>query len=103
MLAQQRFLCHSKGMRRGAAKEMDMTCNLGCKTECKAKVHGCASECPALPWQPGMVSGQCRWIHDGDESRLVDEAGVTWQTHYRGGADTWAGSIQRHETMGDNW
>jgi hypothetical protein len=27
-------------------------CKLGCTTECKAKAHGCASECPALPWQP---------------------------------------------------
>lgn len=27
-------------------------CELGCTTECKAKEHGCASECPALPWQP---------------------------------------------------
>lgn len=27
-------------------------CELGCTTECKAKAHGCASECPALPWQP---------------------------------------------------
>jgi hypothetical protein len=27
-------------------------CSLGCTTECKAKLHGCASECPALPWQP---------------------------------------------------
>ena len=27
-------------------------CALGCTDECKAKVHGCASECPALPWQP---------------------------------------------------
>ena len=28
------------------------SCSLGCTTECKAKMHGCASECPALPWQP---------------------------------------------------
>lgn len=27
-------------------------CELGCVTTCKARVHGCASECPALPWQP---------------------------------------------------
>lgn len=27
-------------------------CTLGCVDECKAKMHGCASECPALPWQP---------------------------------------------------
>ncbi len=27
-------------------------CPQGCTTECQAKVHGCASECPALPWQP---------------------------------------------------
>lgn len=30
-----------------------MSCRLGCDVECKAKAHGCASECPALPWQPG--------------------------------------------------
>lgn len=29
-----------------------MTCKLGCTTMCKAKEAGCASECPALPWQP---------------------------------------------------
>ena len=29
-----------------------MTCNLGCTETCKARDHGCASECPALPWQP---------------------------------------------------
>lgn len=28
------------------------SCELGCKDFCKAKQHGCASECPALPWQP---------------------------------------------------
>lgn len=27
-------------------------CSLGCQTECLAKAHGCASECPALPAQP---------------------------------------------------
>ena len=27
-------------------------CSLKCTTECLARVHGCASECPALPWQP---------------------------------------------------
>lgn len=27
-------------------------CELGCTEVCKAKEHGCASECPALPWQP---------------------------------------------------
>lgn len=27
-------------------------CELGCTKECKAKAEGCASECPALPWQP---------------------------------------------------
>ena len=27
-------------------------CNLGCVKECKARIDGCASECPALPWQP---------------------------------------------------
>ena len=29
-----------------------MSCRLGCTTVCKAKEHGSASECPALPWQP---------------------------------------------------
>ena len=29
-----------------------MSCELGCTVECKAKAHGCASDCPALPWQP---------------------------------------------------
>lgn len=32
-----------------------MSCNLGCTDECKARLHGCASECPALPWQPGAT------------------------------------------------
>lgn len=27
-------------------------CELGCTEACKAREHGCASECPALPWQP---------------------------------------------------
>lgn len=27
-------------------------CSLNCTDACKAKEHGCASECPALPWQP---------------------------------------------------
>ena len=31
------------------------SCELGCKEFCKAKQHGCASECPALPWQPNQV------------------------------------------------
>jgi len=29
-----------------------MTCVLKCTDVCKAKQHGCAGECPALPWQP---------------------------------------------------
>jgi len=27
-------------------------CPLGCTETCKAKEHGCASECPVLPAQP---------------------------------------------------
>lgn len=30
-------------------------CSLGCSEACRAKEHGCASECPALPWQPGAA------------------------------------------------
>lgn len=29
-------------------------CELGCTDTCKANEHGCASECPALPWQPAQ-------------------------------------------------
>ena len=36
-------------------------CELGCTTECKAKTHGCASECPALPWQPKPSPQQGEW------------------------------------------
>lgn len=37
-----------------SAKAARTRCTLGCVTECLAKVNGCASECPALPWQPGQ-------------------------------------------------
>jgi hypothetical protein len=39
-------------------------CSLGCTKVCQAKEHGCASECPALPWQPEAVvqGGQTRVI-----------------------------------------
>jgi hypothetical protein len=48
--------------------------------------------------------GECNWQVHGDEAWLVDEAGVTWHTTWLPGPhDDWAGSIQRHETMGDNW
>ena len=41
------------GMKLYAAPIPPVTsCKLGCTTECKAKAHGCASECPVLPWQP---------------------------------------------------
>lgn len=33
-------------------KESESKCEYTCKDECLAKMHGCASECPALPWQP---------------------------------------------------
>jgi sugar phosphate isomerase/epimerase len=32
--------------------EEPQSCRLGCVVECLARSHGCASECPALPWQP---------------------------------------------------
>ena len=52
---------------------------------------------------PGtFVTGECHWERDAHEDYLVDEAGVVWQTFWRGGPqDTWADSIQRHKTMGD--
>jgi hypothetical protein len=59
---------------------------------------------PALrnPTPQSVVIGKCHWERDGDTDRLIDEAGTVWQTFYRDGPhDTWAGSIQRHETMGD--
>lgn len=31
---------------------MKSECSLGCETHCQARAAGCASECPALPWQP---------------------------------------------------
>lgn len=31
-----------------------LKCELGCVEVCKAREHGCASECPALPWQPAQ-------------------------------------------------
>lgn len=50
------------------------------------------------------VTGGCRWEHDDAAARLVDEANVIWQVQYRGAPiDTFGGSIQRHETMGDAW
>jgi hypothetical protein len=38
-----------------AAATTKSQCNLGCITSCKAREHGCASECPALPWQPAAA------------------------------------------------
>ncbi len=35
-----------------AALQEPTPCRLGCTTECQAREHGCASDCPALPWQP---------------------------------------------------
>jgi hypothetical protein len=35
-------------------------CSLKCTTECLARVHGCASECPALPWQPAAPAPVAR-------------------------------------------
>lgn len=56
------------------------------------------------PTPQTTVTGECHWEHVHDESYLVDEAGVVWQTHWRGApADTYAGSVQRHETLADNW
>lgn len=75
--------------------------------------HGCAvhyfarARCDCAPkrHQPSpatAVTGVCHWEHDAEASYLVDEAGCIWQTHYRDTVpDTWAGSVQRHETMGD--
>ena len=37
-----------------------MTCKLGRTDACKAREHGCASECPALPWQPADSARQAR-------------------------------------------
>jgi len=34
-----------------------VTCSLGCKISCRAREHGCPSECPALPWQPSIPEG----------------------------------------------
>lgn len=47
-------------------------CELGCSTECKAKEHGCASECPALPWQPAAPQA----ITDHDISDWADRHGI---------------------------
>lgn len=47
--------------------------------------------------------GTCHWEREGDVDRLVDQAGFVWQTFYRDcPQDAWSGSVQRHETMGDN-
>lgn len=35
-----------------AERTQPKACALGCKAECKAELHGCASECPALPARP---------------------------------------------------
>lgn len=42
------------------------TCTLGCTVECKAEAHGCASDCPALPWQPtiNVSESSARALHD---------------------------------------
>jgi len=56
------------------------------------------------PTPSTQVTGQCRWVRTPDEDLLVDEAGVVWQRFWRAGPrDSWSGSLQRHETMGDNF
>jgi hypothetical protein len=40
-------------------------CKLGCTITCKAKEHGCASECPALPWQPAQQAQHHYLTADG--------------------------------------
>ena len=36
----------------------EFTCSAGCTTECLARLHGCASECPSLPQQPATAPEQ---------------------------------------------
>lgn len=62
-------------------------CPFGCKDACKAKEHGCASECPALPWQPTDQLGQVeptnireRWNIERDGNDLL----VCFNNHEKG-------------------
>ena len=47
-------------------------CSLKCTTECIARVHGCASECPALPWQPAASAPVVHPEHGGDMRQCRD-------------------------------
>lgn len=38
------------------AKTTAPSCSLGCTKECVAQMHGCTSECPALPARPPFIS-----------------------------------------------
>lgn len=49
-------------------------CALGCAELCMAKEHGCASECPALPWQPAAPAS----APEAPEQQGEREAFVTW-------------------------
>ena len=48
-----------------APAAMEDGCALGCAESCMAKEHGCASECPALPWQPAATREHMRQGYTG--------------------------------------
>lgn len=54
-----------------AALAAPQPCKLGCKDSCNAKEHGCASECPALPWQPATQPEPVAWVSVGDRMPQV--------------------------------
>lgn len=65
-------------------------CGLGCTEVCKAKEHGCASECPALPWQPKAQPQQ-----EPDDERSED---LYDQLHSLSKVLESSGRIDEHDT-----
>lgn len=55
------------------------------------------------PTPSTQPAGKCHWERINGTDCLIDEDNVCWQQFPHSPADTWAGSIQRHETMSDNW
>lgn len=54
------------------------SCEFGCTRICKARLEGCASDCPALPWQPPIPP------RDATDAKPVD-VGMRWTIELRAG------------------
>lgn len=76
---------------RGAcgASERAPSCSQGCTTECLAQLHGCASECPALPHRPPFVRVAAPEAERGRDALQL----VATSTHPRADSDL-AGSLR---------